>query len=771
METDEPGCHGVLRFRLQHLINYLFAKYILMNQSIQQIQSPSLLQSNVEQDEAIDIRKYLGFLFDNRWLIAGIAFFVTLFGIAYVLIASPLYESNLLIQVQDNAGTPSHMLLGDLARGPEAESSRSTSEMEILRSRLVASRAVDNARLYIDVEPKYFPLIGQAIARRNKELSEPGLFGYGGYVWGNEKADVSVFNVPQRLEGMPFELTARDNGGFLLTQEDEEIEIQGRVGETLKVRQGQGEIELRIEQLVAKPGAKFQLTRLPKLEIVENLQDALKITEKGKQSGIINVTLQGEDPELTRSILYEVGREYLRQNEERHTQNAGKVLSFLNKQLPDLKRDLELSETKYNDLRNKRGTVDLGEEAKAALEQSTSAQTKLVDLRQKKEELLMRFQEEHPAVVAITQQMQALNRELASVDAKIRRLPAVEQDVVRLTRDVKVNTDVYTAILGTAHQLRLLTATKVGSVRMLDVPVTPAKPIKPRRLFVVALAGLAGLVLGVIAAFVKKTVYRRVNHPAEVEQLLGLHVSATIPHSDRQKQLYALIKSESKEVAVLPQVSGSDAAVEGLRSFRSSLKHTMLNASNNVIMITGPTPGVGKSFVSANLASLLASIGKKVLLIDGDLRTGYLHRYFAKNRENGLSDVLLGRINFGQAIHKDVVENVDFISTGKLPDKPTELLEHQNFDKLIQLLSARYDFVLIDTPPVLAFADALTVGSSSGAIFNVVRSGISTVDEIEATVKRLNQAGRTVTGIVFNGAKPGFTRYAYGSGYGKYAYA
>lgn len=742
-----------------------------MNQSIQKIQAQPQVQSNIEQDEAIDIRKYLDFLFDNRWLIAGTAFVATLLGVAYVFFTSPVYEADLLIHVQDNAGTPNQMLLGDLARGSESESSRSTSEIEILRSRLVASRAVENVRLYIDVEPKYFPLIGHAIARRNKELSEPGLFGYGGYVWGAEKADVSVFNVPQQLEGMPFELSAKGNDSFLLTQEDEGIEIQGRVGETVKVQQGQGDIELRVEHLAAKPGAKFQLIRMPKLEIIESLQDALRISEKGKQSGVINVSLQGEDPELTRSILHEVGREYLRENEERYTQHAEKVLAFLNKQLPELKQEVEQSETRYNDLRNKRGTVNLGEEARTLLEQSTSAQTKLVDLKQKKEELLTRFQEEHPSVVVITQQMQALNRELGSVDAKIRRLPAVEQDVVRLTRDVKVNTDVYTAVLGTAHQLRLITASKVGNVRMLDVPVTPAKPIKPRRVFVVVLAGLAGLLLGGIAAFVKKMLYRRVDHPAEVEQLLGLHVSATIPHSDRQKQLYAQIKSESKEVAVLPQDSTFDAALESLRSFRSSLKHAMLNASNNVIMITGPTPGVGKSFVSANLASLMASIGKKVLLIDGDLRTGYLHRYFGVDRENGLSDVLSGRINFGQAIHKDVVENVDFISTGKLPAKPAELLEHQNFSKLIQLLSARYDFVLIDTPPVLAFADALTVGSASGAIFNVVRSGISTMDEIEAAVKRLNQAGRTVTGIVFNGAKPGFTRYAYGSGYGKYAYA
>lgn len=742
-----------------------------MTQSIQQIQSLPQLPSNVEQEETIDIRKYLSFLIDNRWLIAGMASLITALGAAYAFFAAPVYESNLLIQIQDNNGAPSHMLLGDLARGPETETSRSTSEMEILRSRLVALRAVDNLRLYIDVKPKYFPLIGRAIARRNKEISEPGLMGAGGFVWGAEKAVVPVFNVPVRLEGMPFELVAKDNGQFLLTLEDEGIEIHGRVGETVKVGEEQGDIELRVEHLAAKPGASFQIVRLPRQDVVEGLQNALKISEKGKQSGIISVNLQGEDAELTRSILGEVGKEYLRQNEERYIQNAEKILAYLNKQIPELKQELEESESRYNNLRARRGTVNLGDEARTILEQSSSAQTKLVDLKQRKEELLMRFQEAHPVVATLNEQIKNLNRELAGADAKLRKLPAVEQDIVRLTRDVKVNTDVYTAVLGTAHQLRLIAASKVGSVRMLDTPVTSARPIKPRRVLVVALAGVAGLLLGGIAALVKKTLYRRVEHPAEVEQQLGLHISATIPHSERQKQLYARIKSESREVAVLPQDAASDPAVESFRGFRSSLKHAMLDSSNNVIMITGATPGVGKSFVSANLASLMASIGKKVLLIDGDLRTGYLHRYFGKDRESGLSDVLLGKMNFGQAIHKDVVENVDFISTGRLPDRPAELLEQQEFNRLMQILSARYDFVLVDTPPVLAFADALTVGAISGAIFNVVRSGVSTIDEIEEAVKRLNQAGRSVTGIVFNGAKPRLSHYAYGAGYGGYEYA
>jgi tyrosine-protein kinase Etk/Wzc len=194
----------------------------------------------------------------------------------------------------------------------------------------------------------------------------------------------------------------------------------------------------------------------------------------------------------------------------------------------------------------------------------------------------------------------------------------------------------------------------------------------------------------------------------------------------------------------------------------------MLNSRNNVVMITGPTPGVGKSFVSANFAAVLAAVGKRILLIDGDLRTGHLHHYFGLDRKNGLADALAAHAKVEQVVHRNVVENVDFISTGSLPSRPAELLSHRNFGGLLKLLSDRYDFVLIDTPPVLAVSDALIVASQAGVIFNIVRGGISTVGEIEETVKRLNQAGHTVNGIVFNDLKPGSSQYDYASGYGQY---
>ncbi|HZW12305.1 MAG TPA: polysaccharide biosynthesis tyrosine autokinase [Noviherbaspirillum sp.] len=737
-----------------------------MNQPILQV------QQNTEEEKAIDLTKYLGFFSDNRWLILGVAFVVTLLGVAYALVATPIYRANILIKVEDGNARPRNMP-GDLS-APDATHDIKTavaSEMEVLRSRAVVSRAVDSGRFYINVQPKYFPAIGAWMARRSKGISEPGLFGYGGYVWGTEQAKVSVFNVPEELEGQPFVIVAEEGGAYTLKREEQGIEIRGRVGEALKKTVGSGELELLVDQLVAKPGAHFALTRSARLETIERLQEALNISERGKQSGIIDVALEGQDAKQTTAVLNEIGREYVRQNVDTKTEEAEKTLAFLNTQLPELKQELERAETKYNQLRNTRGTVDLGEEAKTVLQQSLQTQTRMVELKQKREELLTRFQPEHPSVLAIDQQMRELRRELTSVDGKIKKLPDVEQNVLRLSRDVKINTELYTALLSAAQQLRLATESNIGTVRLLDKAVTPIRPVKPKRAILVMLSGLVGLVLGVVVAFTRKMIYGRIDAPHEVEQLLGLPVTATIPHSPSQEQMYAQLQSNKKAVSMLPLDVPSDGTVESLRRFRTSLQFAMLEAKNNIVMIAGPTPGVGKSFVSANFAAVLASIGKKVLLIDGDLRSGHLHRYFGLDRRAGLADVITGKVMFGQAIQKSVAENVDFLSTGELPRKPAELLAHENFGKLLELLSTRYDYILIDTAPVLAVSDALVVASHAGAIFNVVRGGVSTAGEIEEAVKRLNQAGHTVTGVVFNDAKQRASRYEYGGTYGRYAEA
>ena len=729
-----------------------------------------IAQSYEQDDDTLDLANYLDVLLDSRWLIASIALVITLLGAGYAFLATPIYQANILIQVEDSASS-SKNILGDMASMFDLKTA-ATAEMEILRSRFVVTRAVNNTRQYISVEPKYFPVVGAWNARRSKQLSEPGLFGFAaGYVWGAERAEVPLFNVPDSLQNEPFLITADGKGGFRLTQEEAGIDLTGRTGETLKQRTEQGDIELRVDLLEAKEGAQFKLVRAPITETVEKLQTELAIAEKGKQSGIISVSLEGADRARTVNMLNEIAREYVRQNVDRKSEEAEKSLLFLEKQLPELKASLEQAEVRYNNLRNSRGTVDLSEEAKSVLQQSVLAQTRLVELKQKRDELQTRFQNENPLVVSVNQQIRTLEQELGSVNTKIKTLPSIEQDVLRLTRDVKVNTDLYTSLLNSAQQLRLLKASKVGNARLLDSAVRPMKPLRPNKPVVVALAVLIGLFLGVIGAFVRKSLFGGIDDPHEIEQMLGLTVSAAIPHSKTQAGLYMHVQNKEKRVSVLAQEDPTDAAVESLRSFRTSLQFSMLDAKNRIVMVTGPTPGIGKSFISVNFAAVLGSTGKKVLLIDADLRKGYLQRYFGLERKNGLSELIAAQVTLEQATHRNILENVDFISTGELPPRPAELLSHGNFAAFMHAVAAEYDFVVIDTAPVLAVSDALVVAPHVGTIFNVVRGGISTMGEIEEAVKRFRQAGTAVTGVVFNDLKPRAGRYGYGSKYGKYRYA
>jgi tyrosine-protein kinase Etk/Wzc len=734
----------------------------------QQLAQPAM-QVIDQDDDTIDLASYLDLLLNNRWLILSVALVVTLLGTAYALLAPPVYQANILVQVEDSASS-SKNLLGDLS-GMFDLKSVATAEMEIIRSRFVISRAVDNMHQYISVQPKYFPLIGNWSARHGKELSNPGLFGYGGYVWGAERALVPLFNVPDLLEDKPFELIANGEGGFRLTQDDAAVDITGHVGEAINAKTEWGTIELKVEQLDAKRGAVFTLTRSPETATVEKLQTDLAIAEKGKQSGVISVSLEGKNVVNTVALLNEIGRQYIRQNVDRKSEEAEKSLSFLDKQLPELKTNLEKAEARYNSVRNSLGTFDLTEEAKSVLQQSVLNQTRMVELKQRRDELLTRFQPGHPAVETIDQQIRSLTKDIDSVNAQIKRLPSVEQDVLRLTRDVKVNTDLYISLLNSAQQLRLVKASKVGNARLLDTAVKPIKPLRPNKPVVVALAALIGLFLGVLAAVVRKNLFGGIEDPHEIEQRLGLTVSAAIPHSKLQETLYQQIQRNEKGLAVLAHLHPTDAAVESMRSFRTSLQFSMLDAKNNIMMLTGPTPGIGKSFVSANFAVVLASTGKRVLLVDADLRKGYLNRYFGLDRKNGLSEIIAAQLSLEQALHRGVVENVDFISTGEIPPRPAELLSHGNFAAFLDEVSQRYDFVVVDTAPVLAVSDALAVAPHAGVIFNIARGGISTLGEIDEAVKRLRQVGAGVTGIVFNDLTPQAGRYGYGGRYGRYRYA
>lgn len=718
----------------------------------------------------VDLKGYFNIVYDNRWLIGAITTVCTLMAIVYALVASPVYEANLMIHVEEESPNASKNILSEVSSLFETKKA-AIAEMELLRSRMVISHAVDNLQLFIDVRPKYFPVIGFWFAdRQASELSEPGVFGHGGYVWGPERADVSLFEVPEAWYQREFTITARGNGRYHLGGGGLPVVYEGLVGATLKAATSGGNIELHIDRLDARAGAQFRLRRMSRLSTIERIQTSMVITEQGKQSGIIEVRLQGEDAQRINSLLGEIGREYMRQNLARKTEEAEKSLAFLNQQLPALKRQLEQSEEQYNQFRNSHGTIDMREEARMSLQQAAAARTRRIDLIQKKTELLTRFTEDHPVVIGLNRQRKEVEAEIEDVARRIRALPELEQDEARLMREIKVNTDLYTALSNTAQQLRLISVGRVSNVRLIDAPMAPERALKPNRPLIVVMAVITGLFMGILAAFARKALSGGIDDPQKIERLLGARVVyASIPHSSNQDRLARKRRGRTGQAPLLAREMPEDAAIESLRSFRAALMFSMPHSKNNIVMFAGPGRDLGKSFLSANFAAVLAAAGKRVLLIDADLRNGHLHRYFGVGREQGLTRAIAGAMPLEQIIHRGVLENLDFIATGALPPNRSEFLQHLNFAQLLDTVSQQYDVVLIDPPPILAVSDALTIGAHVGAIFILARAGVTTEGEINESMKRMNHAGIAPQGVVFNDVPMRVGGYAYQFKYGPVA--
>jgi tyrosine-protein kinase Etk/Wzc len=724
-----------------------------------------------DKEDDISLAAILDVLLDNRRLICLVTLAFIVIGALYAFLGKPVYKADILVQVEDNSpSAAASNVLADMSSMFDLKST-APAEIEILGSRLVVSRSVDNLHLFIEQQPKYFPLIGAVIARGNMDLSSPGLFGIGGYAWGSEKIDVDVFNVPLLLEGESFKLKTLGKGRYALSSSKFGQVFEGAVGRTEVFRLADGVIELHVAQLQANPGIVFDLVRNSRLKTIQDLQEQLSIAEKGKQSGVIGAELLGNDPLLISETLNEIGRQYVRQNVERKSAEATKSLDFLDGQLPQLKQQLERAENLYNALRERAGSIDIGEEAKIVLQRAVTTETQIFELRQKRKDLVTRFADSHPSILALDRQIAALQSDQGKVSGQIKKLPSSEQDLLRLMRDVTVNTALYTELLNNIQQLKLVKEGKVGNVRVVDVAAIPEIPVRPKKMLVLPIAALFGLFAGIVAAVVRETLYGGISNPNDIERFAGLSVYATVPLSDAQEELNKKIRRKAKEAAVLAVFQPHDTAVESLRSLRTALRFAMLEAHNNIVLLTGPAPGVGKSFIAANLSALIAASGKRVLLVDADLRRGHLNQYFGSVRGKGLSEMISGAATAAEALQKSIFPNLDFISTGRLPPNPAELFLAGRTSELLQGFSAQYDIVLIDTAPVLAASDAGILAAMAGTVFLVAKAETTKIGEIVECVKRLAQNGIRAKGAIFNGIRHDTRRYGYGARSGRYRYA
>lgn len=711
-------------------------------------------------DDIIDLRFIVGLLSANKLFIIVLVVLCVIIGGLSAVIRPAMYESTALIKVSGDSNAASNLsaLLGmtsGASGGGFMSASPAEIETSLIQSDYVMGPVADALGLNILAVPHYFPVLGDIYARfQGKESQDP--------------INITKFIVPKTLENIKFKLIAENTDGDyrLYAPNGEEI-LESKVGENAVSQNEHFPISITVAKLSLKTTKIFIIKKNPLNKSTENLLKNLNIKEQGDRTGILKVSYQSNNPESSQRILNTIIAIAVQKNIAEKAEEATKTLGFLEEQLPHISKSLDTSESKLNTYRSKTGALDSEIEGQILVEEMVELQKNIDQLDLEKLEMLEKFTEKHPFVLAINQKQKQLQATLIKIQNQLKQLPLTAQKTLNFERDIKVNGEIYSSIMQNMQQMLILKGSTVSSVRILDRASYPVIPVFSKTPLILLMSLMAGLFLSVFILLFRHMLSNTLD-PLMLEKYFGVHVLGIIPFSLAQKKLFTTMKKNitPKENYLLCLQDPKDISIEALRSLRTSLKLMLFSAeeNNKIIALSGSSPSIGKSFVSSNIAALLSDLGEKVLLIDADMRKGYLHKVFSLKQTPGLSEYLNGQVTLEKSIQK-VLGNVDVMTSGAYPENPAELLMHHRLSSLIESASEKYDIVIIDTPPILAVTDASLLLKYAGIRLLIVGSGKNHLKEIERAKNVLEKSAIKLDGIICNSLNKNEGRESYGYNY------
>lgn len=707
------------------------------------------------ENHEIDLIRLLGEMIDHRAVILSITFIFTLLAGLYAFLATPVYRADALIQVE---GKQDNSLLKNLKQFGSEMSPDVQPEILLLKSRMILGATVDELGLAQHVTQRTFPVVGGLWARLQGR--KPATIDFG---W--------LQLPPVKDKPRTLVLTVLEKGAYRL--EGDNFYAEGMEGKPFE-KEG---VSLLVSKLNAPTGTQFTLQTRPRLEAINLLSTQFSVVESAKQSGVLTLTLTGTDPDRIALVLNRIANNYLQQNIARQEAQDARSLAFLQQQLPKIRSELDLAEERLNQYRKQRDSVDLSLEAKSVLEQIVNIENQLNELTFREAEISQLFKKDHPNYRALREKRQTLEQERIRLNQRVAAMPSTQQDILRLSRDVESGRTIYLQLLTRQQELNISRSSAIGNVRIIDSAVTQPDPIKPRKALVIVFGILLGLILSVGLVLVRMALRRGINTADQLEGL-GVQVMATLPRSAwlwkktnlRRKRAFGTRwKHRITDVPFLPVDRPADIFVEAVRGLRTSLHFTLQDAANRIVMISGPTQDCGKTLVSTSLAAIEAQAGLRVLFIDADMREGYVHNVFGLTNHTGLSGVLDGKCECQEAIQRYEKGNIDVLTCGPVPLRPSELLMSERFRAVMTWANEQYDLVILDTPPVLAVTDASVAAPVAATSLLVARFAKTSLKEMENSIKRLQQTGAYINGTVLNDVVKSAALY-YRAGYGHYEY-
>ena len=685
--------------------------------------------------ESVTLMDFLVLLWKEKFKIILIAVVSILIGFVYAMWVRPQYSSDALLQVNvKGASSKSTKAFGEMGAVLDL-ASPADAEIELIKSRMVLSYVTETEHLHLNTVP-----IGFWDRLTHKE----------------GRLDIDSLNIPEKVRAKKWIAVAKSDSAYTLVDPEGKKVLEGRVGEVCTAAYAGDSLSIRVNYMHARPGQRFRVIQGSLMSAERALTASLRVMEKGKQTGIIAIRYNHRYPDRAASILNTIAKTYLRQNVEMRSAEAEKTLEFLEGQLPGVKAKLDSAEKVLADYRYRIGSVDMSGETKAHLDKESQLQRQIMQLEQERQAAMRLFKAEHPNVQTILKQQSKLRAELAQLKKNAEKMPLTQQEVARLQEEVAVNNEVYTNMLNNIQQLRVVRAGEVGNVRIVDFAQVEQSQSKPNKSRIMMFSAVIGVVFGIVFVFLVFLIRKGVRRTAEIERETGMSVLAKIPQSPSK-----LLRKRVHHNAPFVLQNADDRVSESFRSLQTALGFLLPQPEHSVVLIMGLTPGVGKSFVSLNLASTIAASGKRVLLIDADMRRGVIH----SGSKFGLTDVLLGLATIETAAVQKHTDNLFVMNAGKTKIAACELLRSDAMDKLLKEARSKFDMVIVDTPPLNLVTDAELIYPLVDYSLLVLHYGRHGMDEIKETVERIRRYSDKPGAIVMNHCEHELGHYGYGYGY------
>lgn len=721
-----------------------------------------------------DAKEYLRLLLRHKLGLFLMVVLGILLATLYLISATPVYQSKVLLEVQDGGG-----VADDDTQTTDWNKPPITEEINIMLSRRVLTPVAEQFNLNNSVTPKTLPVLGDLSERLpalGKWLS--GQSFASSYAWNNELLEVGNLVVPLEWEDEALTFTSLGSGRYSVAKDGQMLIDQAEIGEPLIVELNPLDpMELTVTTLQAAEGVEFDVVRKSSQETISQLQNEISAETSDENSRMITVYHKNENPADTANLLNAIAYKYRDIKLGADSNKSEAKLKFVQESLPAAKREMEAAEAALAAFRVKKGAVNVDLSNDLVLREVSRLESKLNDLLFERDELQKRYSDIHPSLRKLNKEIDAMQRRIRTERGKIVSSPNIERDLGQLELRAETARRIFSDLDEDYQKLRNKLGGNKGSVRIWDEAQVPKKPISPNPLLALVAATLGTVFCYLVWLTLRSALSTVISDQDSLERATGLPVFMNIPKSNAQKRIAStaaivdprrmLPGSTSSEdlptANVLAIKKPDDYSVENLRGLRSMLDDVMDDASSNVLMICSPLPAMGKSFVSMNIAVLLAQAGKRVLLIDADYQRGQIHKALGVSQGPGLPEVVKGKSELKESVRATSVANLyaiprGFIGEAALREAPTE----KEFGAFLQVVAPRFDIAIIDTPPILSVSTAATIGRHAGASLMVVKEGEVTEGQMNESLKRLSFSGVTVNGCLMNNSSQATaSHYAY----------